>query len=118
MKVFIKESATAETLSIIDPKTGVNYVADFIGNTGALADGQFVWDEERDTYVCDQKTFDWWSSVITAQQALDYRTRELINEHGPKAVHDVIHAAGGVDLEDHAANVNRALDEAFGTEGA
>jgi len=115
MKIIIKETYAIETLSIIDPKSGVDYISDFIGNTGALIDGQFEWDEDRDAYVCDQETFDWWSTVVTANQALDDRINALVQEHGSETVYEVIHAAGSVDLEDHAPNVNQALDEAFGS---
>lgn len=115
MKIIIKETSAVETLSIIDPKSGVDYISDFIGNTGALIDGQFEWDEDHDAYVCDQEAFDWWSAVVTANQALDDRIHDLVQEHGSEKVYEVIHAAGSVDLEDHAANVNQALDEAFGS---
>lgn len=115
MKIIIKETSAVETLSIIDPKSGVDYILDFIGNTGALIDDRFEWDEERDAHVCDQETFDWWDTVVTANQSLDDRIRELVKEHGSEAVYEVIHAAGSVDLEEHAANVNQALDEHFGS---
>lgn len=115
MKIIIKETSAIETLSIIDPKSGVDYIYDFVGNTGALIDGQFDWDEDRDAYICDQATFDWWDTVVTANQALDYRIYDLVQDHGSEAVCEVIHAASSVDLEDHAAKVNQALDEAFGS---
>lgn len=114
MKIIIKETSAAETLSIIDPKSGVDYILDFIGNAGALIDGQFDRDEDRDAYVCGQDTYDWWHAVVTANQVLDDRIHELVKEHGSETVYGVIHAAGSVDLEDHAANANQALDEAFG----
>jgi hypothetical protein len=114
MNIIIKETAATETLSIIDPKTGVDYIIDFIGNTGALRN-EFDRDEERDVFICDQETFNWWYTVVTEHQALENRIHELINEHGSEAVYDVVHAAGSVDLEDHTGNVNQALDEAFGS---
>lgn len=113
MKIIIKETSAVETLSIIDPKSGVDYIADFIGNTGALIDGQFAWDADRDAYVCAQDTYDWWDAVVTANQALYDRIHDLVQDHGLEAVYEVIDAAGSVDLEDHAANVNQALDEAL-----
>lgn len=115
MKFFIKETSTIETLSIIDPKSGVDYISDFIGNAGALSDGQFEYDEDRDAYVCSQANFDWWETVVSENQSLDNRIHELSQEHGLDAVYEIIHAAGSTDLEDHAANVNQALDEAFGS---
>lgn len=115
MKIIIKETCSVETLSIIDPKSGVDYISDFIGNMDALIDGQFEWDCKRDAHVCSQETFDWWNTVVTANQSLDDRIGELVKEHGSEVVYEVINVAGSVDLEDHAANVNQALDEAFGS---
>lgn len=115
MKIIIKETSALETLSIIDPKSGVNYISDFIGNTGALIDGQFEWDEDRDAYLCSQETFDWWDAVVTSNQSLNNRIQKLVQEHDPQTVYEVINASRSVDLEDHAANVNHALDEAFGS---
>lgn len=115
MNIIIKETSEVETLSIVDPKSGVDYISDFIGNTGALNDGQFEWNEERYAYVCDQETFDWWDAVVNANQSLGDRIHELVKEHDSEAVHDVIYKAGNVDLENHAATVNQALDEAFGS---
>ena len=39
MQIIVKETNQAATLTLIDRKTGVNYVADYIGNTGALGCG-------------------------------------------------------------------------------
>lgn len=114
MNIIIKETAAVETLSIIAPDSGTDYIADFVGNAGGFVDGQFVWDEERDAYVCDKHTFDWWADVVEANQALDDRIHDLVQEYGAEKVYEVVHAAGSVDLEDHAGNVNQALDEAFG----
>lgn len=113
MKIIIKETYEVKTLSIIDPKTGVDYIEDLIGNTGALTNGQFTWDEYFDAYFCDQDTYDWWSNLVAEQQLLKERIHNLVREHGEEAVYEAIDKAGCVDLEDYAANVNRALDEAF-----
>jgi hypothetical protein len=113
MKIIIKETAEVKTLSIVDPKSGVNYISDFIGNTGALIDGQFVWDKDRDAYFCEQETFEWWDTVITANQALSDRILDLAKEHDSEAVYEVINAVGSVDLEYYALCVGQALDGAF-----
>ncbi len=114
MKIIIKETSAVETLSLIDPKSGVDYIYDFIGRTGALNDGQFEWDADHDAYVCDQETFDWWRDVVEANQVLEYRIDALAKEHGLEKVYEVINELDSVDLEDHAAHINRALDEVFG----
>ena len=67
------------------------------------------------TYICDQETYDWWEEVVASNQELVDRTHELVKEHGSEAVYNAIHEAGSVDLEEHAANANKALDEAFGS---
>ncbi|MBE0436924.1 MAG: hypothetical protein IBX56_14100 [Methylomicrobium sp.] len=116
MNIVINETSATETLSIIDPNTGIDYIQDFIGNTGALKDGQFTYDDDQDAYLCDQETFNWWSAVVDANQTLENRIHTLVNEHGSEAVYDIINEAGNFDLEDHAANINQVLDDAFGTE--
>ena len=122
MNIIIEKTCENKTLSIIDPDSGVDYIADFIGNHGALSDGQFTWDDERGAYVCDQDTFDWWDAVVKANQALDDRIHDLVQEHGVEKVYEVANEAGGIGcfttpssvVFEVAANVNQALDEAFG----
>ena len=116
MNIIIKETLAVETLSIIDPKSGVDYISDFIGNQGALSDGQFTWNDEKHAFECDQDTFDWWDKVVAEHQALGYRIQELAEEHGAEAVHNayVEHERSHVDLEDLPHAINSALDEAFG----
>ena len=114
MKIIIKETNVQESLEIIDPRKGINWVQDFIGNTGALSDGQFVWDDEQGAYVCDQDTFDWWSKVVSDNESLENRIYELSQQHGGDAVSAVVYDAANVPLEQLAASVNEALDEAFG----
>lgn len=108
MNIIIKETNAVETLSIIDPNSGVDYIYDLVA-------GQIDWCEDREAYICDRETFDWWDAVVTANQSLDDRICDLVKEHGTDAVYKAIHAAGSVELGDHAANVNQSLDEAFGT---
>jgi hypothetical protein len=114
MKVIIRETGAVETLSIIDPKTGSNYAVDFVGNEGAFFDGQFVWDEEREAFIADQSTFDWWQKTVNENQALDLRVAALIDEHGFDAVQEVLDTVGYPPLADWVPSVTRALDRAFG----
>ena len=116
MNIIINQTSVAKTLSIFDPKTDIDYISDFIGNTGALTDGQFIWDDDRDAYLCDQDTFDWWEKVVNDNQELEDRIYALVNEHGSEEVYAVINDAGNFDPEDYAANINQILDDAFGTD--
>ena len=111
MKIIIRETNATKELSIIDPASGVNYIADFIGNTGALVDGQFVWNEELDANVCDQGTFDWWDTVIDDNQDLEDRIHEMLKIYDQDAVYKVIGEKCNVDLEDYASVINAALDD-------
>ena len=114
MKLFIKETGAIETLAIIDPKTGCNYIFDFVGNTGAF-DREFEKiDDENADFAISQADYDWWAKVVAENQALEYRIAELAAEHGYDRVMDVV-ASNSSDLEDYAAAVNAALDEEFGS---
>lgn len=49
MKFYIIETKKTEELTLIDPKSGVDYISDYIGNTGAFLSGrEFAkYDEEK-----------------------------------------------------------------------
>jgi hypothetical protein len=114
MNCYIKETKQIKTLELISAQTQCDFLADLMGNYGALNDGQFVFDAERDAYICAQETFKWWDNVIDEHQELEYRIHELIQEHGRDAVLEVIEDAGDGDLESHASRMNRALTHTFG----
>ena len=101
-----------ESLNIVD-RNGIDFTIDFIGNHGALADGQFSFNEELNAYECDQDTYEWWAKVIADHQALEDRIAKLREVHGSDAVQAVLGQVGGYDLEDLAAAINRELDAAF-----
>lgn len=111
MKIIIKETNKKENLLILDQKTGINFIGDFIGKYGAFQDGQFVFNEELDAHICDQDTFDWWNKVVHDNQKLLGRMEELENEYGFDVIDDIVKDAGHDDLEYYAACINQALDE-------
>lgn len=113
MKVMIKETGILEELHLVDDATGADSAVDVIGNYGGLTDGQFVYDDDAGIYRCSQDTFEWWSRVLHEQQELEDRLAELRKEHGSERVQEVLEVVGDYDLEDMAAAVNAALDEAF-----
>ena len=114
MNCYINELKQIKTLTLINPETNIDFIIDFMSNFGALTDGQFVFDEALDAYVCTQEIFEWWDEVIDENQALEYRIHDLIKEHGSDAVNEVTQYAGDDDLAYHAVRVHRALTEAFG----
>ncbi|MET1174356.1 hypothetical protein [Paenibacillus amylolyticus] len=112
IKVLIGGTTDTPILSMIDPITGIDWVKDFIGNHGAFIDGQFSLIEGSDIYVADQETYDWWSKVLADQAALAERISDINDEE----VNCIVSSASECDLEDQAARVNAALDEAYGAQ--
>ena len=105
----VRVNGEMRELSLIDPDSGVDFVVDFIGNNGGL--DSFVYN--GDEYECAQDTFDWWKKVIDDQQRLIDRIFDLKEEIGSVFVNDALESIPDCDLEDHAAVVNAALDEAL-----
>jgi hypothetical protein len=114
MLVRITDTGATESLSIIDPRSGCDYVIDYIGNAGAFEDGQFSRSNEDDEMECDQDTFDWWQNQIARQQAVDNRIDELCNEHGSDRVYAALHDAYSGEFESEPDEAMAALDDAFG----
>ena len=107
----VKVAGEMRELSLIDPDSGVDFVVDFIGNNGGLDKDGFTYDGEE--YECSKDTFDWWKKVINDQQKLVDRISDLKEEIGSVFVNDALESVPDCDLEDHAAVVNAALDEAL-----
>lgn len=116
MQVKVIETGDVKTLRLIDPDSGVDFVQDFVGNGGGFENKDFVYNHEDDVFEATAQAFSWWNQVISDQQELVDRISELKEEHGSDAVNEVLESVGGHDLEDDAAVVNAALDEAFGEE--
>ncbi len=115
MDIRIRETDKLENLSIIDPKTGVDYISDFIGNAGGLTDGQFElyvyeWVADDDFYACDQETYEWWADVVDAHNNINSRIFELSSEHGSETITEAIGDAGNCDVKDQPAAIDYALD--------
>lgn len=112
MKLYIKDNGAIETLAIIDPKTGCDYIFDFVGNTGAF-DREFEKTDENADFAISQVDYDWWAKVVADNQALEYRIAELVAKYGYDRVMDAVTSISG-DLEGYAAAANAVLDEEFG----
>jgi hypothetical protein len=115
MNVKIKETGKVESLSIIDPKNGVNWINDFIGNYGALSDGQFSWNNEEDVFEADQATYDWWYNVIKAYINADEVYREYLesleDEYDKDYVIRAVSDACNCDLEDQPAAIIATIED-------
>lgn len=106
MDITILETGSMELLSVVDPRTGVNYIEDFIGNAGGFGASEcdmyskfvrtddvnvsdiatgYVTDDGTtfyfdnfpgDGYVTSQANYDWWRAVVDNEQEL----QELIEK--------------------------------------
>lgn len=108
MNVQITETGERKQLAIVDAQSGVNWVADLIGNSGAMNDGQFVWGDEADAYLCNQETYDWWAQYIRDAEATEAEATALAGELGI-SVADVLMAIDANQDGDYAAHRDRAL---------
>lgn len=113
MQVIIKETGIRENLTLIDHKTGMDWVKDLIGNHDALG-SQFIKNEEQDAWEVSQEDYDWWESVIANMQKLDNRIERISKMDTEENVYEVVAFAGASDLEYHVALVNQELDNVFG----
>lgn len=113
MKVQIKETGEIKTLSIIDRKSGVNYVSDLIGNAGALNDGQFKYQDYDGTYLADQGTYDWWAQYIEDSETTDREIDALAEKLGIDAskIRERVGEAQGQDYEEHRREAKQAMRE-------
>lgn len=108
MKILVNNQV--ETLSLIDPNTGCDWVNDFIGNAGGF--NQFVWNDELDVFICTEEDFYWWKNIIEQQQSLSEKIYSYSKKYGYDAVMNVINDYD-VEFEDYAAIICDALDEVF-----
>lgn len=97
MKIKIKETGKIESLKIISEETGIEWTNDFIGNYGALTDGQFTWNNEEDIYETDQVTYDWWFDIIERYTEADAIMTEFL---------------AGIEDPDDSDNARRAIEDA------
>lgn len=112
MNVKIEETGKIETLEISDPKSGMNWINDLMGNHGELPE----YDDEQDIYLMDQESFDWWKSLTTNLDAAENRYQELRSESDDphKMDDDKNEFVGNCDLEDLPGYIDQFCDQAEG----
>ena len=123
MKVKIKETGEIKELVSIDPKTGLDWSQDLVGNTGAFMDGRFVWDEGEDVYLVSLDEYEWWgeytSGLAEVWDKVELLATELwISKEGhslvgwERYIQDRVNEAMGNanDMEDEPASGLAELD--------
>lgn len=115
MNVQIKESGDIKKLSIVDSKSGVDYINDFIGNTGALTDGQFNYNDDLDLYEATQENFDWWEKVSKEYEKADFAKKQFLdsieNDEKREIAERKINDSCNCDLENMAGYIMQAINE-------
>lgn len=107
--VIIEESKKQEELEIIDPKTGLSWSSDLLGNHG-------VHPNEEGAYLMSQEDFDWWQKLTVAHQNADEALHALLSSIGDSRHQEITEAVHGLacDLEDypcHLLGVIKGLQE-------
>lgn len=112
MKIRIKETGKLETLTIIDPNSGVNWAGDLVGN-----DEDITYNDDTDEYECQQSAYDWWANHMYKHQAADERWTELLrsadadDDTHDKMQDDYYSSHGHGDLEDWPDALNEICDK-------
>lgn len=119
MDIYITDTAERAELAVIDSKTDTNYAIDFIGNTGAIGNGEFAWDEEHAAYTCTKKVYDWWQKVCSKQQGVEDRLDELREEYedAEERIEAVMMDIYSNDPQYRAQCIHEELDHEFRTSG-
>ena len=96
LNVLITETNEVKSLSIIDPKTGVDYISDFIGNTGAFGRKFEKIENDAAEYQTSEGDFEWWENVVEVAQEAD----NLIFENSDKVTGEVKEELDNIDTSD------------------
>ena len=109
MKITIIETGAKESLAITDPKSGVAYTSDLLGNHGALPD----YNDDDGTYHMGQEDYGRWSDLIDAYQTADDRQHELLNSLTGSTYNDMSDEIQDIncDLEDLPDCINAICDK-------
>ncbi len=110
MNVTIIETNEETILSIIDPKSGMDWTNDLLGNHGELPD----YNDETDSYHMDQESFDWWSDLIERYEAADNRLHELkqsLSWEETEEIEAILESVLSCDLEDKPEAMQQVCDE-------
>jgi hypothetical protein len=109
MEIYITDKKEiAELTEIVDPKTGIAWTADLLGNHNAGG-----WDDEREMRSMDSDEFDWWEELIAEYQEADSRKHELLEDLTGDEWDNASEAFAAIDcdLEDCPRLINAVCDE-------
>ena len=95
MDVKVKETGKIETLSIIDPKSGADWIGDLVGNTSDV----YGWDDKDDCYIMTQEEYDWWVDYTKRHQSAEERFEEIISMKEGAEHERIVTNKGNIDFD-------------------
>jgi hypothetical protein len=105
-------------ISMADPRTGLDWSADFIGNandgTGKIGDLLFCADDDDAVYQGDTETVGWWVDYARAYEDADHDAYAAEKESSldTDAIYEIRESCiGGVEFNDLAAALAAYADE-------
>lgn len=109
IKIKIEETGNMEELSIIDPRNGLGWIVDLMGNNGDLPE----YDEDNDWYVMSQDDYDWWHKLTAEYEEADNRYYDLLQECNEDERERLTAEVQDIscDLEDYPGYLNKVLDD-------
>lgn len=90
MKLYIKETGTIKTLEIIDPKTGCNYIFDFIAGLNESEHKLEKTGRDDVDYEISQDDYEWLADIVRHHQDLRNRIHELEEKNDINAIYDLV----------------------------
>lgn len=111
MEIVIEETKQIKQLSIIDPKSGVNWASDLVGNHIMPSDYQT---NEDGVLIMDEATYDWWYTLCSDLENAEARKAELLallHDEQWETACEMFNEVGNCDLEDTPPYTNVVCDE-------
>ena len=110
MKVIITNQIEelSEELSIIDYKTGMDWIVDLLGNAGIHKDA------ETDAVTMDREEFDWWVEYINGYVSTEREIAELAEQADVEVSdirNEVFEYMGQQDMENERGRAIQKLAE-------
>lgn len=98
MKYIITGTNITGDMNLIDPETGTNWIADFIGNH---SQEETVTNEDNEIVFTTVQDRDWWKDVVEAHDCL-YQYQHVLNGiYGSDAINKVLSKVPCLDLDDY-----------------
>jgi len=75
-QIEIKETGRTEEIIVIDPKTGIDWSADLIGNTDPEIEGY----NDDGGMIMTQENFNWWENYCNEYEKADNLVNDFFND--------------------------------------